>query len=228
MEIETDGSALTLSRAIMIYSGGFKLGGAVASHSVSNGELGEGRFLKSREVCELGRALHGKHETEPTKPQLHGADVLGCGSEFLCFYLEPQERGLFFGKNLPDVSGVQVPLPRLIVIQHGSATYLFSVKGASRPSGKTPLYHAPLPEIDHDGSIHSCGIRYKRGVRYDPTKCDEIAETILSARFNSTYSSKTCKGDYAEALKVAVTDGKFPNAKLCPIGKTLVEFIESL
>ena len=233
MELNVEQYGPALYKAILLYGDNRSSKGSriVCSFDAQEGELVNGRFLTDKDMVRLFKGLYSSLSEDVNRKnsynKLHDHRVLGAGDAFLCFEIPAHKRSLFFGDNLPDLKGVKIPLPRLIVILSHNSSYLFAVKARGRITGRTPLYHAPIPENDLKGKIHSCGFRWPKN-RFSPINVDGCISTILdSMKFNVRHN-KLCFGDYSEVLNQAIESRKFPSSALVPVRKKLGSVLADL
>lgn len=235
MQISTNSECrgATLTKALFIYRDTHVAPPAllVTSYDTNDvGELRNGRFLSSRDVRSLGKSLYEElsansgHHLGPCIPD---PEIIAYSEDFLCFEIPAHSRKLFMEEAFGEIRHQSIPLPRTLVVLHGSSAFMFAVKAKGRITGKTPLYVSPIPGAGKSGLVHSCGVVFPSN-RFDPSTWRASAEALLDARKSFHFASGITKSPFVDAARMAVEADRFPPSELIPRNQALGAFVSGL
>lgn len=136
-------------------SEGFPQSHWLTTHPVEQQEhgplIGPGTLLSEEDKRALIEALLGTLSPEEFK--LLPPHVLAIGAAKIAWYVPGRCRPMHFNMNRRRFS-VRVPWPTLIFRVVDGQVWLAALASAERPSGNTPLYHAPVLNVN--SATHVC------------------------------------------------------------------------
>jgi len=171
-------------------------------------------------VSNLALSSHRHHGLLP-------ANVLALGSDRTMWWLPPGERTFYFQCNEPSKIGHRAGKgfhPGLIFVASANSMWVFSVKGAERPTTNSQLFHAPMMNVYKDGLLCTGTTPLPNGA---------LAESI-PAWTDSFFKSAFTHPNQPKALRYKgglhvfwkdMLDGKFhafPEKVLVPFNETTV------
>lgn len=212
--------------------GGRRAGGIyVETHGVSFSRgkpvLLAGKPLSLRAARSLAKALD-----EETRMAGHGMlperILAAAPSGDLAWWAPAGRRHLRLAADIGLPSGT-VHVPALLFALKGPKLFAFALKvGAKRPLAKAPLFQLPLWNCYHDGSMCMGSARFER----EGTAARRIEEAE-GAFWNSEFCAHLggearVKGGALKDLWEALIQakGKFPLARLVPVGATLGGYLQ--
>jgi len=146
---------------------------------------------------------------------------------FAVWYTPPQQRDLFFVKSLGIPCGKGC-VPAMVWKATRDKLRVFALKGKSKPTGKTELYHAPYFNTYQDGSVcmGNVNINIDRNTRLE----DFMAQ--WEAYFFGSYFSHMLGGETRTKQNIVhlwknqtTTMDKFPDDTLIACGLNLNQLI---
>lgn len=223
-------SHLTLSRAVLIYSG--PSGDVLATlHAVMDldGEavIGAGKAVTPRAALQMARAL-GKQVG-------HGGflpdTALFIDGDLLVWWVPPARRHVMFRVDEDHAEamggaerGESVPQPALVFAASTKVWRVWAVKGSARPTPDTPLYQAPYFNVYDNGAICQGNVQVPKG-----TTIEKIG-AWNDAFFRSYFTHPNAQGKLVKyrggvyRLWRDLLDGqhaRFPERALVPAKTTL-------
>jgi PRTRC genetic system protein B len=227
--------------ALIVYSNPDAGGTFVSSHKIiednHHHHLGPGTILTPHNQNRVIALLSQR----PRNESLEYIDpcILAFNDTQLCWYVSPARRPMTFRLGEKEIS-MTVPWPGLVF--HATTREGLRVAactGTTRPVLETPLYHAPLMNIDDDGDL--CFGNYPVPAQVNHMKRHCWEDAIFNTRFTHTNQDQTLHEDYAsEDGVVSNTDHfnfwrnlektnapSFPEPALNPMHLTVKDWIDA-
>lgn len=212
-----------LECAIVIYRKGgyrFPMYHAAAQGSRSK-QLGHGRPITFTEASKLVEPPDSEADVSWIP-----ANLIKRSSSQLVWTMPPATRMLWFKMQGQRVQSIRAPWPRLVLIaDRDGELRVFAIKGAERPTPDTPLFHAPLMNINSQGLLCFGNVSKPE---FSVSNLQEFEKAITHSHFTHTNNAHTF------ADKGSVTDDRhienwreisrmkdFPEKKLRPAKITL-------
>lgn len=179
------------------------------------------------------------------KPQVLRERVLLSTDDLLLWWLPPCKRLCFFdidwhegteGRDRLQGVSAQLPMPGLVFSlrrTRGAGIWqgvnVFAVEGERRPSGETPVFRAPLLNLNDDGLV--CWGSGKVPARRTQDDIEQWEDAFFGSTFshyNQSSPFKGCSGYGFLAEMVTNPSEQFPRERLIPMGLTLQKLAERL
>lgn len=148
-------------------------------------------------------------------------------SGFAVWYTPPQERDLFFVEGLNIPCG-KAKIPAMIWKATKDSLNVYAIKGKSKPTEKTPLYHAPYFNVYDSGNVCMGTVR----VDIDRFTTLDVLMDKWEAYFFNSYFSHTignhtgCNMELKQLWRQQVeTDREFPGEVLVKHSNTLKQLM---
>jgi len=206
----------------------------VESYDIAgNGNPINAHPLSLKESIALAELLQSSSEMQNTYLKSKGLlpqnllfvnpDITG----YAVWYTPPQQKELFFVKNLGIQSG-KANIPAMIWKAGRDGVSVFAIKGKGKPTSKTVLYHAPYFNIYQNGNVCMGSVN----INIDKNTCLEDFMAQWERYFFGSYFSHTIDGGSTTKQNIVqlwqeqtVTDRKFPEDVLAQNGMTLQQLI---
>lgn len=199
----------------------------------------EGRLLDPKNQKEL-LALLSFRKTTPFR--VIPKKVLAYDDSRLCWYVKPAHRRILFSIAEGDETDLSAPWPGLVFDAcAGQSLRIAAVKNETSPDENTPLYHAPLLNLDYDGDMCFGNIRIPDTACFDTLPLWEravfdtwfteirhehvISEEVAPFDEDDPLDEKRVLAFWMELSQNSLS--KFPEDALVPMGMTLKEWIAS-
>jgi PRTRC genetic system protein B len=147
---------------------------------------------------------------------------------YAVWHTPPQEVDLFFVDGLKIPSG-KAKIPAMIWKATKDSLYVYALKGKSKPTEKTTLFHAPYFNIYQNGNVCMGTV----SIAIDRFTSLENFMELWEAYFFNSYFSHTigghsgCSADLTQVWREqATTDRDFPNEVLVKHGLTLKNLMQ--
>jgi PRTRC genetic system protein B len=229
-------SRLVLDTAICIYKSASGEAYATKHAITRTGQapaLGAGKPLTRKAlgniVAMLGKGANTGSYLSPK--------ILSIGFDYMIWHEAPTQQNVFFKERTASTStasigtrGGNAPQPGLVFAVRGNNWWVFSVKGADRPTPTTELCHSPYWNVNQSGAI--CTGNVKTPGCADPDSIEEWRRVFFASNFTHSnfHGAKQVEGKGGMgALWTDLLDGKykkFPQKKLIPNGMTLSQLIQ--
>ena len=229
--------AVTLTRAILLYSAGQSKGSADSTvfatlHPVrcvgANGApvIEPGQPVDRAGVLALAKSL--SKTKRPARCGFLPDNVLSIGAGHIVWHQPAGTRQVFFdcGDKSPESVGKRsgtVPLPSLIFAARGRFLSVFAVKEKGRPTPDTPLFHAPFFNVWKEGKVCTGSTVLPRA--FTPASIEAWDRAFFGSYFTHTNHEGVVrfKGG-AHAFWNAMLEGQFktfPNSVLKALPKSV-------
>jgi PRTRC genetic system protein B len=116
---------------------------------------------------------------------------------FAVWYTAPQEMNLFFVDSLGIPSG-KVHIPAMVWKASKDRLDVFAIKGKSKPTAKTALYHAPYFNIHYNGNVCMGTVV----INIDRNTALEDFMTQWESYFFNSYFSHTIHSDSSTKINI--------------------------
>jgi len=154
-------------------------------------------------------------------------DTLWCrraGREYtIGIYLPPATRALHVdGEPVP----ITTPLPALIFSGHGMAYSIYALPSPDWPAAKTPLLHAPFPNVYDTGKVCHGSVHFPACA---PGTIHAAADLFFESAFNRDLSQRTSRKyprTCIEMWRELAGAGEYPIDDLVEMGRTLGDLVE--
>ena len=193
-------------------------------NGIDDGEIFPGEPVDGGKLAGLFAMLGCGPEPKNGKMVWQDARILARGPNSILWYAAPRRREIFFScrnRNLMRCSGKIFPYPGLVFLTRKNLLRVFAVK--SRPTMKTPLYHAPLWNISNGKVCLPSGAR-------DGQRDIDAWEKIFydSAFSHQGATARISRTKYEKLVPSLIRSGarKFPGDELIPAEMTIQDLLE--
>lgn len=221
--------------ALVIYAGNNSNTDVYVEHfdMDKNGNLINAHPLSVREANALSKSLQIA-ETEKKsflKPQgIMGNNILQIDPSdngMVIWFTKAKERHMFFTESLGIPNG-KANVPSMLWIANRNKLSVYALKTGSRPTEKTPLYHAPFFNVYNNASVcmGTVNVQIKQSA-----SLDEFTTAWENYFFNSYFSHlvnshNPIKGNCVTLWKKLIGKGEiFPNEILKKTNLTLINVL---
>ncbi|MBT2559855.1 PRTRC system protein B [Pedobacter sp. ISL-68] len=194
-----------------------------------DGNLINAHPLTVREANVLAKSL--TIESGDKKPFLKSNGIIGSHilqidpvhNGIVIWFSKAQSRDMFFVENL-DIPNGKANVPPMLWVANRNKISVYALKTGSRPTEKTPLYHAPFFNVHSDGAVcmGTVDVRIKK-----TASLEEFTTAWENYFFNSYFSHlmqshNPIKGNPVSIWKKLInTDKHFPKDVLVKANQTL-------
>jgi PRTRC genetic system protein B len=199
-----------------------------------NGQPINAHPLSVREMSGLSEMLQTAQELKGGYLKSRGllpANILYVNQQsngYAVWYTPQQEVKLFFVDSLEILSG-KFKIPAMVWKANAERLAVYTVKGKSKPTAQTPLYHAPYLNVYHSGQVCMGTVH----IAISKSECLEVFMRLWEQYFFNSYFSHSISGNNSTKTNttelwrsLAGTGNEFPQDELLKIGYTLKNIIE--
>jgi PRTRC genetic system protein B len=147
---------------------------------------------------------------------------------YAVWYTPPQEVSLFFIDKL-DIPSGKYKIPAMVWKANAERLAVYTVKGKSKPTAQTPLYHAPYLNVYHSGQVCMGTVH----IAISKSECLEDFMSLWQQYFFNSYFSHSISGNNSTKSNttelwrsLAGTGKEFPQDELLKIGYNLKNIIQ--
>lgn len=193
--------------------------------------IGAGRPLTHRELRDWLSALAG--QARPSDARLLPPDLLALGEDFVAWW-RPARRAPIWFAGQGRQHGFRVPWPPLAFVAARGALWCAALAKSARPDAGTPLFHAPLMNVDARGQVCLGSAEAPPGCSPEHRRAWEA--TVRETNFSHVNHDRTLApgdggpvGTEAHFAFWQNLDGqaRFPAAALAPMHRTLQAWLEA-
>lgn len=212
--IHANSGDMPLTLAILVYGAGRVATVHQPVRSSAGLGLSAGSPLTVEALQEIAAGLDSGHEAVEILPP----NVFARTPKLIGWTTEQQERVMYY-HQIPEVSGLIYPQPRLVWVATGRALFVRAIAGTGPVTSATPLYLAPYWNVSDNGLV--CLGSSSRPTDLSASGIGQWVDGFFGSAFSHPNNKRMSVDTFHYQWAAARTAGKYPAKSLIPTKETL-------